>query len=863
MRALLPLVLLVLFAMAAMAAIQVPQTPPPTTYSLNVNALGNLSFTQPVCMTTPPGDTRQLYICERGGRILRIPDVTAANPQSEVFLDLSAVLAGRREHLETQGECGLVGLAFHPQYNSQADKRFFYVFYSVRKGRVNYQRVSRFSTASGQPELADPASEFVLIQQRDAEYWHQAGDMHFGNDGYLYISLGDEGGSNDTYRNSQRIHRDFFSGVLRIDVDKKPGNLAPTKHRAVVRDNGVARYAIPIDNPFVPVVRGGTWDGRFNGRKVYSTHVRSEFWAVGLRNPWRMSFDSETGDLWLADVGQGAREEINLITRGGNYGWNYREGTIQRPGSRKAPPAGFSAIDPIYEYGRGSGELHGNCVIGGGVYRGSNIAALQGAYVFGDYGAGHIWALRRTPEITVERLTGGSGIVAFGRDPSNGDILVANIHSGVIQRLVTLQDPTYPATLSATGLFTDLANLTPAPPLRPYQVNVPFWSDHAEKQRWAYMPPSSSMMWSRDGLWTFPDGMIWVKHFEIDLTRHDASTRKRLETRLLVKNSDGAYGVSYRWNDAGTEATLVADAGETLPLEISEDGMTRTQSWRIPSRAQCMHCHTPQAGYALSFNTRQLNCEGAMFSLSGNQLTAMDEQGWFSNAIEAPNTLPRHVRADESGYALEARVRSYLAVNCAQCHRPNGSALPAFWDARPEIPLDDMHLVHEPPYNNGGVATNRLVAPGDPEHSVLLSRIIGSHGFKRMPPLGSSEIDTANAALVAAWIRDELPAGSLAHSAIPQEHQALAWSPMPAASAPTAGESHALTLARANPHELRLSVTAPAQRAFQIEVSNDLQQWSPLDVPGNHGIQRHAGVFEWTLPCTETNRFYRARIWKP
>ena len=449
--------------------------------------------------------------------------------------------------------------------------------------------------------------------------------MHFGPDGYLYISVGDEGSQFDGFHNSQRIDKNFFSAILRIDVDKKPGSLPPNPHASVPTDTGVARYAIPPDNPWV----GAT---SFNGLPVDPAAVRTEFYAVGLRNPWRFWFDPPTGELWEGDVGQDAWEEVNLIIKGGNYGWVHREG--RSPGFRLPAPAGFSSLDPLYTYPHGTGDKEGNSVIGGLVYHGGNLPELQGAYVFGDNVSGHIWALRRDGgALKVERLTGEGGIASFGRDPSNEDILVVDINDNRLLRLERgMTSINFPGTLGSTGLFADLTDLAPSPGLIAYEPNVPFWSDHAKKRRWFRLPDATSKIeWSRDSVWKFPTGTIWVKHFDLELTRGDPATARRLETRVLVKTAAGAYGVSYRWNEAQTEATLVPDEGVSFDLPVVENGKPRPQTWQIPSRSGCMQCHTAAAGYALSFNTAQLNRASLLPGFPGNQIEVMQVGGCFAS----------------------------------------------------------------------------------------------------------------------------------------------------------------------------------------------------------------------------------------
>ncbi len=867
---------------------QVPASPPPVSIQA-VNAFAGLSFNQPVCIASPPGDTQRVFICEKGGLLRVVPNVTAASPTTSTVLTLSAAAGGLfngrtpAEALNTTSECGLLGMAFHPNYASNGH---VFLFYSLTIGGARHQRVSRITLNN--PATATPtanlASERVLIQQADEADNHNGGDLHFGPDGYLYISLGDEGGQNDQYANSQRIDKDFFAGMLRIDVDLEgteiagnpaatdDANIPPNSHSAVVLHGGLPAYEIPTDNPWV----GAT---TFNGIAVTPASVRTEFWAAGLRNPWRFSFDPATGELWCGDVGGGAREEINVLTRGGNYGWVWREGMIAGPVG--GAPGGFTHINPLYDYQRGSGTFQGTSVTGGLVYRGTRMPSLTGAYIFADYNSGNVWSLVRNGgnPPTVNRILGEGGIVGFGRDPSNGDVLMADINDNLIRRITTVTDTsTYPATLTATGLFADLTDLSPAPGLLPYQINLPFWSDHAIKRRWFTLPDANSKItWSRDGEWTFPTGQIWVKHFDIETTRGNPATRKRLETRLLVKNTTGAYGVSYRWNEAGTEATLVGEPGEDFDLTITVGGSPQTQRWRIPSRSECMTCHTPQAGFALSSNTRQYNLASLVPGFSGNQIDVLENGGYFSNNPDSTHLLPRHLRPDETNYPAEARVRSYLAVNCAYCHMDGGTAAPSAWDGRHELTLDQTGLILGNASNNGGNPLNKLVVPGSTTQSILLNRTAASNGFTRMPPLGSNVVDPAGVALLTEWIQNELPARQTYDQWRTAEFLSVS-SPQGAPGADPDGDgsnNRAEFLAGTDPLSgsslLRPSVSLqgtqasftldlPPNRSAIIEHSGDLLQWQPWNIPGNHGLPVPGGPHTLTGPKPADSTFFRARL---
>ncbi|RYD62627.1 MAG: hypothetical protein EOP83_14120, partial [Verrucomicrobiaceae bacterium] len=425
-------------------SLNVPAAPPATSLSL-VNAFPGLTFDAPTCIASPPAPSNQLFVCEKAGKIWVIPDVTAAIPTKALFLDVAAITnsrtalpAEKQERFRTLGECGLLGLAFHPNY---ATNRQFYVFYTPGIGSTSsnaplHERLSQFLRHPTNPNSAvtDPTSEVKILQIRDNNDNHEGADIHFGPDGYLYVSFGDEGNQNDSNLNAQVIDRDFYSGILRIDVDKRPGNLEPNPHPnpnhpiettgaiAIPRDEGVARYSIPADNPFVGA-------DTFNGEEIDAEYVRSEFWAVGFRNPWRFSFDSVTGDLWCGDVGGFSREEVNRVIKGGNYGWIYKEGTGTGPwddAGHPAPPAGFTSIAPVYHYGHGSGILQGDSIIGGVVSRGGRVSSLYGKYIFGDYEDGHVWSMN-LDGTGVTRIGGESGLGAFGVDPSNGDVLIAGI----------------------------------------------------------------------------------------------------------------------------------------------------------------------------------------------------------------------------------------------------------------------------------------------------------------------------------------------------------------------------------------------------------------------------------------------------
>lgn len=306
-------------------------------------------LSSPVFVTDAPGDADSLFIVEQGG-VIRKMSLASGAVASTPFLTVSGISTG--------GERGLLGLAFHPEYETNGR---FYVYVTDS----NRDSLIREYTANPGGETADPNSVRNILGFDQPFGNHNAGWMDFGPDGYLYIASGDGGSGNDPGDNAQDLTNNLLGKMLRIDVDGDDFTAADRN------------YAIPPSNPFV----GATGD--------------DEIWAYGLRNPWRNSFDRETGDLWVADVGQNILEEINFqpasSSGGENYGWRDREGTVATPNVGGPKPPG--AIDPIYEYQHGGGTTQGGSVTGGYVYRGP-ILELQGQYFFADFVSERIWSLR-------------------------------------------------------------------------------------------------------------------------------------------------------------------------------------------------------------------------------------------------------------------------------------------------------------------------------------------------------------------------------------------------------------------------------------------------------------------------------------
>ncbi|MFM7183089.1 MAG: PQQ-dependent sugar dehydrogenase [Verrucomicrobiales bacterium] len=865
-----------------LATANLPSQPPATSLGI-IDAFPGQTFASPVGLATPPGETDRLFVLEKGGNIELLGGVAGGTITRSVFLDLDTLVNSRTsspaEVFQTGSEQGLLGLAFHPDY---AVNRRFFVVYSLTVGGTRVQRLSEFRASSSNTHVADTTSERVFIQQFKEAGNHNGGDLHFGPDGYLYMSWGDEGNANDTLNNSQIITKDFWSSITRIDVDLEAqdytasdgtggddANLRPNNHAAIVLQGGNPRYEVPADNPWV----GAT---SFLGSAVTSTNVRTEFWAVGLRNPWRMSFDPLTGQLWCADVGQDAREEVNRIVKGGNYEWAFREGTLTGVKWGDRPSGWTGSHPPVYDYSHGSGAMQGNSVSGGIVYRGTRIPSLDGKYLFADYVSANVWSL--DPSVTpavVTRIGGEGAIVAFGRDPSNGDPLLVD-HDGYIRRLVQQVETTgFPPTLAATGLFADPVALSPNPGLHAYEINLPFWSDHARKRRWfGQTSLTTPITFAREGAWNPPPGTIWVKHFDLETTRGQPATARRLETRVLVRTASGAYGVSYKWNAAGTSATLADTAGEEIPITITENGQSFVQTWRIPSMAECMVCHSPQAGHALSFRTRQLNREGSMGGVQGNFLSRLFEAGYLTGPFTAPSELPRHAASHETAYSLETRARSYLDVNCAYCHNQNGT-VPAAWDASAALKLFQTGLVNAPAGGGTQHPDDRLLVPGQEERSIIVHRAAARSGYTRMPPLGSNVTDQAGVQLLIDWIENELPGRE---SEAQWRTRIFGSSPQGAPNEDPDGDGRsnrleflALTNPLVNDRAPTLGIerrpsgwwldhVARPGRSAVFESSTDLRNWSRIQHPANNGLPRSPGPpWGFEVPHTGGSEFFRTR----
>jgi uncharacterized repeat protein (TIGR03806 family) len=667
---------------------------------------GNLAFDQPLALVQAPGDTLRWFVLEKGtGGTARVrsfvndPDVQA-----------SAVFAALGVAHESEG--GLLGMAFHPDH--AANGEVFLSWTETGSGPFALvSRIARFRSLDGGQTLDPGTLEEILRVDQDFAN-HNGGQIAFGPDGYLYAGFGDGGGAGDPNGRAQDT-TNLLGAILRLDVE------------------GGAPYSIPAGatgNPFAgnPIC----------GSDHSGTHDCPEIYAWGLRNPWRWSFDRATGALWVGDVGQGAWEEVNRIERGGNYGWDCREGAAPFAGSRSGICATAAGrIDPVHAYSRDAG----NSITGGYVYRGTQIPGLIGRYVFGDFGSGRVWSLDNdgpSPQNVDLLLDTNLAIASFAED-HNGELYVVDFSGGGLYRLVAGQAEApdgspLPLRLSETGCVNAASPATAAQGLIPYEVAAPFWSDGADKERWLAVPDGSTIDVAADGDFDAPPGSVLMKHFRLGT--------RLVETRLLMRHPDGVWaGYTYEWDAAQTDAVRV-DGGKRTAIGNVD--------WIFPSGAECMICHTAAAGFSLGLETAQLNHPLAYpGGRTANQLATLDAIALLGAPLNDPAVLPALVDPYAGGPTIERRARAYLHTNCAQCHRPTGVG---DLDFRYATLLDHTNACDRAPQAGSlGIADARIIAPGDPDRSTVVARmrVRDAHA---MPPLGSTRSDADGIDLIATWI---------------------------------------------------------------------------------------------------------------
>ncbi|WP_167546667.1 PQQ-dependent sugar dehydrogenase [Stieleria maiorica] len=611
-----------------------------------------------------------------------------------------------------------LGTKFHHDLSGQP---WCFVTYSFRGGDDAATMLVRFKVTDPTVPKVDLSSRVVLAKWSSSG--HTGGSMQFGPDGMFYVSIGD---GQPPYppdaNNTGQDLSDLESAILRIDVDD------PTVERP---------YRIPADNPFV-------------GR----SDARPEIWAYGFRNPWKIAFDPDSGDLLAADVGWEMREMIHRVARGRNHGWSVMEGSQPvKPDQTPEVPI----TPPLFEHT----HLDSRSISGGHFWQSDRLPELKGAYIYGDWMTGKVWALKSEGDRVLwqkELVDTPLQIISFMLDPS-GEVLVVG-YDGTILRLepnpVTAASHTFPTRLSETGLFADVESQTPAAGVVEYKISAHHWADGTQSRQWIAIPGNEQLsLYDRDdwqtgqsaGRFMFPPDTVVAKTVSYRSDPADRATERRLETQVLHLLGDEWQAYNYVWNDDQTDAVLQDDIATERKLTIKDDrypGGVRTQTWRHVSRSECLLCHIWAAGTVHAFWPEQLN----LGSLANNQLDRLTELGLFREPV--PAKPPIASPYDES-QPLEARARSYLALNCSTCHRRQGGGTANFnfeWSKS----LEENNYLDEPPAQGDfGIPDARLLAPGDPGRSILLYRALKS-GRGHMPQFGSNVIDLQGVALLHDWI---------------------------------------------------------------------------------------------------------------
>lgn len=611
-------------------------------------------------------------------------------------------LSGR---VDDYWERGLIGVTLHPDF--PYTPHLFVVY--VAKEPYPHHVVSRFTLLG---DVADPASEFVLLEGDDQRkfggsvpHGHQGGPIRFGPDGKIYIGLGEQTAG----RPSQSLEA-LQGKILRINPDG----------------------SIPADNPFFEKA-----SGKYRA-----------IWALGIRNPFGLAFQPETGRLFVSDVGASAWEEINEIKRGGNYGWPEAEGFSTNTAFE----------NPVYSYP----PAIGRSIVGAAFYPrtvahgGGFPEKWRGKFFFADWAANWIKAL--DPESPTNVMTFAKGLnapatIELGPDgsllvlnrgtiwrdgkkwePDSGSLLRIRYAGGTLPDEVNSPAP-LARTLRETGLFESVDPMQLEGQFTEFVIIHPPWRPGIKARRWIALPPRQKLRITQDREFEFPAGSAVVQHFMVE------KTGAPLETHVFWfdvadRHSRIARAAAYRW-EAG-EASLVEDSEI---IELPGHGEHR---WFSPGAERRLNLDMTVAGFTLALSPRQLSRE---------TLQEWNGQGWLEPKLDSPalGSIPLLASVEDESAPAELRVRSYLDVNCAACHRPGGPSRGNF-DARLMTPLHDQNIIHgELAAGHLELSGARVVVPGVPESSVLLERLKRNDAF-RMPPVSVNDDPQPILPVLREWI---------------------------------------------------------------------------------------------------------------
>ncbi|MCG8600752.1 MAG: PQQ-dependent sugar dehydrogenase [Verrucomicrobiales bacterium] len=582
-------------------------------------------------------------------------------------------------------------ICFHPDFEKN---REVFVFYRIdAKPLDDGTRISRFRVFPDRLEL-DPATEEILLTFRSGG--HNGGHLGFGPDGMLYILTGDsEVPSPPDPLNTGQDLTDLLSSVLRIDVDQRePGK----------------PYVVPADNPFLEV-----------------PDARPEIWAYGFRNPWKLCFHPTTGDLWVGDVGWELWEMLYRVERGSNFGWSIVEAVQpikvnQNPGPSAISPA--TVMHPHTEFAS---------ITGGYVYEADRLPGLQDKYLYGDFVTGQLWGLTLNGrEVKKKEFLADTRmqIVSFGQAAKGEVIFLDWPDQQHLYRLVKNPVPDrssgFPRKLSETGLFSDLPSGAPADGVYAFDINGEMWADGATANRWVAIPGRGRIEAKRGPFATVPENTVLAK----TLSREG----RKIETQLLHYADKLWQGYSYRWNEKQTDAELVKAGRETVDIA--------GRPWTFSARSECIRCHNIGSDYRLAFHPGQLNRDG--------QLERFQKLGLINDMfVKKAETEPAALVTDLNA-PVDLRARTWLAANCAHCHRRRGGgSVTIKMDLA--TTLEDSDLLAPPEKGNFGIPDAALISPGDPYRSVLYYRSVTS-GIGHMPMIGARTPDPTGTRLLHDWI---------------------------------------------------------------------------------------------------------------
>ena len=648
-------------------------------------------------------------------------------------------------------------LCFHPDYSNNG-----YIFLGLNdaSGAGSNGYVHRYTVKDG---VIAPETQKLIIKW--PSNGHNGAAVTFGHDGMLYVTTGDGTSDSDDDIAGQRLDH-LLAKLLRLDVDSAKDETG---------------YVVPKDNPFV-------------GREA----TAPETYAYGLRNPWRITTDGKTGQIWIGNNGQDLWEQIYLVERGANWGWSVYEGSQPFYLERQLGPDPHTK--PTFEHAHSEARS----LTGGIVYYGDKYPQLQGAYIYGDYSTGKIWAGKHNGKRVIwhQEIADSQMAIACFLEDADGDLLVLDYQNGGEINKLVLNDQqdysrSFPRRLSDSGIFADVASYKLKEGAIPYGVNSPLWSDGTHKTRHVVLTNPDDKIGVLDvGPWDFPEKTVIVKSFSLQMDEENPDSRQRIETRFMTKQDNEWVGYSYRWNKSQTEAFLVPDEGREEEFRISTaDGM-KPYKWKYPSRSECMMCHARAAKYVLGLQTAQLNRD---FNYSGhieNQLSYLQrtgkltlntasQHGKFAEQREmlssfdktvateavakakpdngqrgpandslfahAAEGAPKLAHINDQTASIEIRARSYIFSNCAQCHVGAGggnSQMHFEWSRT----LAEMKVIDVLPLHGlKGITDGKLIVPGQPDRSVLLKRM-AIRGTGQMPLIATHQIDQEAVDVIRQWI---------------------------------------------------------------------------------------------------------------